>query len=440
MFVGNTFEHDSRVLKEATTLAGAGYEVRVIARGAPGLPEQESHHGVRVTRIDAEPPQTKLFAMLRRRRAGARQGKRSAAPAPQAAASPSTPATALGPRAGRLLDSVARPTYFATRWWRFAAGALRAARAEPADIYVAHDLDTLPVADRARRHTGGRLVYDSHEVYVELPGHSRLARRRWLAVERRMLPRVDRMFMSSPGHASVFARHHGVPPPPVIVNAPLLSAAPATEDVPDLRRELDLRSELPIVLYIGGIFPLRRLESLIEAAEALEQCAVVLMGPGFPPYIASLRALAEQRDVADRVRVEAPVPPADVVRYAAAADVGVIPFPNTSLNNFHGLPNKIFEYIMAGIPVVGSDFPQISHVIERYDTGRTFDPDDPGSFVRAVKAVLEDPERHAELRRNARAAARELNWEREARKLLAIFDDVAGHTRLGSGRPAPTHP
>ena len=82
-----------------------------------------------------------------------------------------------------------------------------------------------------------------------------------------------------------------------------------------------------------------------------------------------------------RVRVASAVPIADVVRYAAAGDVGIIPFLNTSLNNFHGLPNKIFEYIAAGIPVVASDFPQLRAVIDRYDVGITFDPDRPGALA-----------------------------------------------------------
>ena len=149
---------------------------------------------------------------------------------------------------------------------------------------------------------------------------------------------------------------------------------------------------------------------------------MVIMGPGLPSYMDQLRARARALGVEERVRIAPAVPIADVVRYAAAGDVGVIPFLNTSLNNFHGLPNKIFEYIAAGIPVVASDFPQLRAVIDRYDVGRTFDPDRPGALVGAIREVLADPARLAELRANATAAAAELNWEVESRRLLELVD------------------
>jgi len=230
------------------------------------------------------------------------------------------------------------------------------------------------------------------------------------------------MWMSSPGHAAVFAANHGVPAPPVIVNVPSLDPDPRAAGVPDLHAELSLAQELRIALYIGGVYPHRPLDVLLEAAAELEDCAMVIMGPGLPSYVDQLRARARALGVEERVRIAPAVPIADVVRYAAAGDVGVIPFLNTSLNNFHGLPNKIFEYIAAGIPVVASDFPQLRAVIDRYDVGKTFDPDRPGALVGAIRDVLGDPDRLAELRANATAAAAELNWEIESRRLLELVD------------------
>ena len=311
-------------------------------------------------------------------------------------------------------------------WTRFARAALRATCAEPADIVLAHDLNTLPVAALAARRLGARLLYDSHEVFAELPVHSRLARRRWLVVERVLLPKVESMWMSSPGHAEVFAANHGVPVPPVIINVPSLDPDPRAAGVPDLHAELDLDPELAIALYIGGVYPHRPLRMLVDAVRELEDCAAVIMGPGLPSYMDELRGRAEELGIADRVRVASAVPIADVVRYAAAADVGIIPFLNTSLNNFHGLPNKIFEYIAAGTPVVASDFPQLRAVIDRHQVGLTFDPDQPDALTEAIQGVLGDPERLAMWRANAAAAATQLNWEVESRRLLAIVGRARG--------------
>ena len=412
MLVYNHFEHDSRVLKEGVTLDRAGYDVRLVALATSHLPRREQRSGIRIVRVEGQPRTMRMVEALRRVRA-----RRVA----EAGGSPVGGSARGGGFVARIRPLAGR-AYGVMAWARFARGALRAACEEPADLVLSHDLNTLPVAAFAARRLGARLLYDSHEVFAELPVHTALARKRWLAVERALLPRVESMWMSSPGHADVFAANHGVSAPPVIVNVPSLDPDPRAAGVPDLHAELDLDPRLRIALYIGGIYPHRPLEVLVDAAVELEHCAVVMTGPGLPGYLDNLRRRADDLGVADRVRLTAPVPIADVVRYAAAGDVGIIPFLNTSLNNFHGLPNKVFEYIAAGIPVVASDFPQLRAVIERYDVGRTFDPGRPGALTAAIRAVLGDADGLARWRANAAAAAAELNWEVESRRLLEIVD------------------
>ena len=407
MLVFNSFQHDSRVLKEGRTLHRAGYDVRLVAVAADGLPRQEQREGIRVTRVEGQPRAMRVVEWLRARRAPAAGG-------------PGAAATARSGGVAAHARALAGRAYGVMAWLRYARAALREACREPAEVVLSHDLNTLPVAALAAWRLRARLLYDSHEVFAELPVHTPLARRRWLAVERALLPRVESMWMSSPGHAEVFARNHGVPVPPVIVNVPSLDPDPRAAGVPDLHAELSLAPGLRIALYIGGVYPHRPLDVLLEAVAELKGCAMVIMGPGLPGYQEQLRARARALGVEERARIAPAVPIADVVRYAAAGDVGVIPFLNTSLNNFHGLPNKIFEYIAAGIPVVASDFPQLRAVIDRYDVGRTYDPDRPGALAEVIREVLADPARLEQLRANATAAAAELNWEVESRRLLEL--------------------
>lgn len=436
MLVYNPFQHDSRVLKEGSTLAAAGYEVELIALAGPGLPGREQRDGIDVVRVEGRPRSLRVVESLRRLLAS---GGPHAAAAPSGTAAGGRPTGVAAAVAGALarLRPVAEGAYGTLAWWRFARSAEEAERARRPDIVLAHDLNTLPVATRIARRAGARLLYDSHEVFVELPVHSRAARTRWLRVERSLLPRVDAMWMSSPGHAEVFAENHGVPVPPVIVNAPSMDPDPRARGVPDLHEELRLDAELRIALYIGGVFPHRPLDALLETARELDRCAMVIMGPGLQSYVEELRRRADELGVGDRVRLVDPVPVSDVVRYAAAGDVGVIPFLNTSLNNFHGLPNKIFEYVAAGIPVVASDFPQLRAVIDRHRVGRTFDPELPGDLTRAIGEVLDDPTGLAELRESAATAARTLNWEVEARGLLDIVTERTGEkARQAMATPA----
>ncbi len=424
MLLFNPFQHDSRVLKEGTTLDRAGYDVRLVAIAAPGVPRRERRDGIRIVRVEGQPRAMAAVDKLRTVRARWTAARRGSAASGGGATSVNAAERGRGP-AARLKDLAGR-AYGAMAWMRFGRAALRAACAEPADIVLAHDLNTLPVAALAARRLGARLLYDSHEVFAELPAHSPLARRRWLLVERALLPRVEAMWMSSPGHAEVFAANHGVPVPPVIINVPSMDPDPLAAGVPDLHTELDLDPELAIALYIGGVYPHRPLRMVVDAVRELEDCAAVIMGPGLPSYMDELRGRADELGIADRVRVASAVPIADVVRYAAAADVGIIPFLNTSLNNFHGLPNKIFEYIAAGTPVVASDFPQLRAVIDRHQVGLTFDPDQPGALTEAIQGVLGDPERLAMWRANAAAAATQLNWEVESRRLLEIVGRARG--------------
>ena len=423
MVLFNPFQHDSRVLKEGTTLDRAGYDVRLVAVAAPGVPRREERDGIRIVRVEGQPRTMAAVDAARRVRARWAAHRDSAA-SRGTAASVNAPLGG-GASAGRL-RALAGRVYGVMAWARFARAALRATCEEPADIVLAHDLNTLPVAALAARRLGARLLYDSHEVFAELPVHSRLARRRWLVIERALLPKVESMWMSSPGHAEVFAANHGVPVPPVIINVPSLDPNPRAAGVPDLHAELDLDPGLAIVLYIGGVYPHRPLRMVVDAVHPLEDCAAVIMGPGLPSYLDELRGRADELGIAQRVRIASAVPIADVVRYAAAADVGIIPFLNTSLNNFHGLPNKVFEYIAAGTPVVASDFPQLRAVIDRHQVGRTFDPDQPGALTEAIQWVLGDPERLAAWRANAAIAARQLNWEVESRRLLEIVGAAGG--------------
>ncbi|HEV7502895.1 MAG TPA: glycosyltransferase, partial [Vicinamibacteria bacterium] len=138
-----------------------------------------------------------------------------------------------------------------------------------------------------------------------------------------------------------------------------------------------------------------------------------------------LKARAAAEGVADRVTFIDPVPMGELLAVTAGADLGVIPYRNVGLNNFYTSPNKLFEYVAAGVPVVASFFPELKKVVEGLSLGRTFDPDDPSSIAAAVNAILEDPAEHARLRENAARAAPTFTWEGEVGTLLDAYSSLA---------------
>jgi glycosyltransferase involved in cell wall biosynthesis len=304
-------------------------------------------------------------------------------------------------------------------WHSYMRGALRAVREWPAAVWLAHDLETLPLALRARQRLGGRVLYDSHELFVE----SSLARwegRRWARVERRTIGRADAVITVSDSIAQELARRYGIAQPEVVLNAPEAPGPDGGEPV-DLRRELDLPADARIALYLGGIVQHRGLEQLIAAAAERPDLAVVMLGPSADAYRAELDRLVAGHGVAARVRFLPPVAPGEIRRHAIGADVGVATIQATFLSYRYALPNKLFDYLHAGLPIVASDFPDMRALVERYDVGATCDPTSPRAVAVAIDRVTADPR----LRANALAAAQHYTWEREREKLLALVARLA---------------
>jgi glycosyltransferase involved in cell wall biosynthesis len=435
MFLYRTFDHDSRVEREATSLGRAGYEVEVIAKryggwADRGAPAREERDGYLVLRVDADP----LLSKLARRLIAPR--------APYLMSSVDVPTARAGGesrgagsrRRGlghRLFDGSVRLGVRAHRtlaWRNFIRRGYRLARTRPADVYFGHDLDALPAAARAKRRLGGGLIYDSHELFVDrnVPqSESRWEKRAWARREARLIASADHVFVTTESYARKLADRYGVRRPSVLMNVPSAPGSPHGSGADPLRPALGLRSGQRVLLFLGGLVANRGLESLIESLRLLEGCAAVLMGPGEPAYRRFLAELGESLGVAEALRIADPIPYDRMIQTAAWADVGTVPFRGNTLSYYYSLPNKLFEYIAAGLPVVASDLPEMARVLREHDVGETCDPDDPADIARAVRAVLDDPHRLQQLRANARRAAGILNWEREQPKLLDVVGQLA---------------
>jgi glycosyltransferase involved in cell wall biosynthesis len=184
-----------------------------------------------------------------------------------------------------------------------------------------------------------------------------------------------------------------------------------------------------ILLYQGGIYGAgRSLEETIRALPLLPDDVVfAIVGFGREADIERLRTVADSLGVGPRLRLLPPRPFDELVQTAAAATVGLVPIKATSLNNYLGDTNKLFEYLMAGIPVAASDLPEIRRVVERGTppVGEVFDPIDPASVAAAVERVLSGDERYQARRVQARRLALdELNWEHEERKLRSLYAEL----------------
>jgi glycosyltransferase involved in cell wall biosynthesis len=186
-----------------------------------------------------------------------------------------------------------------------------------------------------------------------------------------------------------------------------------------LRARAGVPPGIPIVLYQGLYMPHRGLENLVRAASRFARARLVLMGWG--PLLETLQGIVASEGLRDRVVFLEPVPMRELLAVTAGADLGVIPYRNVGLNNYYTSPNKLFEYVAAGVPVAASRFPELIRVVEGLELGRTFDPDDPASIAAAVDAILENPSERARVQDNALRAAARFTWEDEARTLLEVY-------------------
>jgi len=181
-----------------------------------------------------------------------------------------------------------------------------------------------------------------------------------------------------------------------------------------------------IILYIGIINMLRGLEEAVQSLKYLNHCRLVLMGFAYDDYVSSLKAFIANEGLTGRVHFFGPVPFEEVTRYAASADVGLVLHKNICLNYYYVSPNKLFECMAAGLPVVGSNFPDLKMYIEGYDIGVTCDPDSPKAIADAINRIMSDKARYDDMRRNALEAAKSFNWENESKKLVALYEGLNG--------------
>jgi glycosyltransferase involved in cell wall biosynthesis len=373
LMVLNNFVHDARVHKTAKTLAAAGHGVVVVALWRPGLAEAEpSPAGYRIVRI-----------RLR----------------------------SLGWR-GRLLAPFAKYIEFCWRAWRLAGRS-------PASVYHANDANTLPAAWLAARRNRARLVYDAHELETgrNFRGN-RLAgiyRRLWALPERLLIRRADVVITVSQPIAEDLAGRYGIALPVVVMNCPETASVAANDR---LRQELGIPAEDKILLYQGRIGEGRGIETFFDAVQRLPGTVGVALGEG--PGLEEFR-----RDVRigrwQRVHLPGLIPLIDLPEYTVGADLGMVLIQGICRSYRLTMPNKIFEYLHAGLPVVASDMPGMAWIVRTHDVGELADPDDPEAIAAAVRRLLDNPARFCEVRENARRAITVFNWEREREKLLAVY-------------------
>lgn len=300
-------------------------------------------------------------------------------------------------------------------FWRRAYSLLLDARP---DAYHAHDLDALWPAVRAARRLDCPLVYDSHEFWIEQSSlvDRPLMRSCWSLLERRLIKWTDRVITVSESIADDLRERYRLDEVVVLRNLPLFRERVQSDLI---RETLGLAADRPIVLYQGGFLTENGLREQIEAAVEFDKAVLVLIGGG--PNEEALREQVRADGLGDKVFFIPRVPFHQLHNYTCSADLGLCLIKGTGKSFYYSLPNKLFEYMMAGLPVLASDFPEMQRVVDETHAGATVDPTDVAAIRRQISVFLSDPERRAACGQASLQAAQRYNWEREADQLTQLY-------------------
>ncbi len=304
------------------------------------------------------------------------------------------------------------------------------AKGQKADIWLANDWTALPIVQLLAAEQGVPYAYDTHELAVDEYAQSW----RWRMLQRPVIAAIERLGIAGAAVTSCVSqgiadRLHELyllqEKPMLIRNMPRYQA--------QAFRPCGERIE---VLYHGVVYEGRGLEACIDSVALWRpEFRLTIRGPAPADYLAALRKRIEAAGLGERVVLAPPVPMIDLVKEAARFDIGLFALPGHSQQNVHVLPNKFFEYTMAGLALCVSDLPEMTALLRQHDLGRLIPEVTPQAIAMAIngfdRAAIDTHKTHA------LAAARTLNWEAEADRFYAAIAQAvqaAGKTVPGMAR------
>jgi len=289
------------------------------------------------------------------------------------------------------------------------------------DVILANDLDTLLPAFLVSRLRGKKLVYDSHEYFTEaegLTGRS-FQKKVWLSIERFIFPKLRHAYTVNESIAGFYREKYAVDVQ-VVRNVPILRPAKSGRS----KSELGLPDNKHILILQGAyIDPDRGGMELVEAMQFLDECYLLIIGSGRD--IPAIDARIAELNLSDRIMRFPRLPFDQLQEYTACAEIGFSLDKPVHLNYLYSLPNKLFDYVHAGLPVLVSDLPELRRVVEEYNLGMITPQVSSESISTSVRTMLSSGNM-ALWKSNSIAASKVLNWQMESQTLDRIYGASSG--------------
>ena len=397
---------DRRILQEAETLRGKGHEVILLAGWQEGLSEYELINGIKVHRVKSTNQALWFIPIL-----------------------------LIQSLLIRIINLCAKFLYtffsLTIRVLQKVIGLetvdheiLEKALFYDGDVYHSHDLPSLLAGCKAAKKLGVPFIYDAHELYPEIHTLTLHQQRRLSKLERKWIKRADVVITVNEFIAEEMGKRYKIALPKVILNAAQAEIGFDPENQKSIFRErfsIDLNEK--IVIFHGWMAEGRGLDKLVRSMRLLDRhIHLVLMGYG--DYREVLERLCHEVNSEDRIHFLDAVPQSELLYYISSADAGIIPYEPVDLNHQLCSPNKLFEFIQAGIPIIANDLPFLRKIIEGEEIGIVRKLEDEASYAEAIRAMFSSTEKFRYYKKNILGLSDIYCWDVEGKRLLEIYQQL----------------
>lgn len=379
MLLGSDFSHDSRVLKEALSASRAGMQVTVLARKSYDTKFKELKNKITIIRFQTwiDWVWVKISYNQGREVAGSQS-------------------------AGTNLPNIII-TYasIVNAWFLNRLFARAAVKIQP-DLVHANDSITLPASFKLKK-KGFKIIYDAHEFYSESVANPYPLWKKYYIYLESQLDRVDGIFSVCQSILDELDQRYKTDhiPKAILYNAPLWQKC----------RPKKINKPVKI-LYLGNFQQSLDFSNLFKAVEKIDNLTLTMIGPGW------------KKVCQGNIKCLGPVKPEEVISTAANYDIGVISYIGDNLNNIYSTPNKLFEYMMAGLAVAGSNFSEIKKIVHQCQNGVLFDSRKATDIRRAINLLISDANTLKQYKKNSLKFAKIYSWGNQEKKQLELYEKI----------------
>lgn len=286
------------------------------------------------------------------------------------------------------------------------------------DIIFAEDLYCLPVCAIVGKLKKAKIIYDCRELFGFLAGlkNKKLVQKFWSSIEKLFIRKADLVITTGEMDSEFIRNHYKIKNDLVVRNLPIHKK---TDSPFDYHTALNIEKSKKVLLYQGVVLHGRGLNMIFNFLQSTDDFVLAVAGGG--EMLSYYRELAEKLHINNKVFFIGKIPQDKLINYTAGAWLGLALIENISLSYYYALPNKLFEYIMAGIPVISTDLPQMKKIIDDYQVGLTVRENDIEQLKQVLNKLKSDVSYYNQLKENCKRASQTLNWEKETVPLLSYL-------------------